>query len=131
MGRMIMVARYRAQDLYLTPEVIGLDAGGPVLNLLGLKEKKDDKDKGGKILGENVAFSSSDLIQETRFNSRSLNLELPVQETVLSVICCHISSLHGLKRPIEDSYCCMQASYADQFEGPLSKKNVGDKVKTG
>lgn len=129
MGRMIMVARYRAQDLYLTPEMMGLDAGDLVLNLLGLNKKKIYK--GGKILRENVAFSNSNLVQETHFNSLSLNLKLPNQKTVLSVICCHISSLHGLKRPIEDTYCCMQASYADQFEGPLSKKNVGDKVKTG
>lgn len=41
MGRMIMVARYRAQDLYLTPEVMGLDAGDLVLNLLGLNKKKN------------------------------------------------------------------------------------------
>lgn len=46
-------------------------------------------------------------------------------------ICCHICSLHHLKRSIQGSYCRMQASYADPLEGPLSKKNVGDKVKTG
>lgn len=58
-------------------------------------------------------------LETSRALPKLINLLWIVSRTLLLVICCHISGLHGLKRLTGRGHCQTAAPYADSYRAPL------------